>query len=149
MKSGFSLVEVLIFVTILSLFFIVVAATTMSSLRTAKINERKILASRYAQEAAQWLKGQKESNWEAFVAYSSSGGTNYCFNQTPITAWPSTGLCSDFTGLDPAIYKREVTLTSVDCSGTICQVNLAVSVRWQELEKTYSVPLNTILSVWE
>lgn len=149
MKSGFSLVEVLIFVTILSLFFIVVAAATTSSLRTTKINERKILASRYAQEVVQWLKGQKDINWDSFVAYSSVGGTTYCFNSTPIASWPSSGSCLAFTGLDPAIYKRNVTLTSIDCSGTVCQINVAIIVQWQELEKTYSVPLNTIFSVWE
>lgn len=149
MKSGFSLVEVLIFVSILSLFFVVVAATTMSSLRTTKINERKILASRYAQEAVAWLKGQKETNWSSFVVYSAPTGTTYCFNTTPIAAWPSSGSCAAFGGLDPALYKREVTLTSIDCSGTICQVNVAVAVQWQELEKTYNVPLNTIFSIWE
>ncbi|MFN4212440.1 MAG: hypothetical protein ACK4FL_00525 [Microgenomates group bacterium] len=143
-SQSFSLIEVLVFTSILSLFFVVAAAVATASLRNMKINEHKILATRYAEELLEWLRGEKETDWNTFI--SRSNNTTYCFSISPITSWPSQGSCSGYNGLNPAIYKRELTLTTV---GGGIQVNVSIVVSWQELGNTYSVPINTVFTVWE
>lgn len=147
---GFSLIEVLIFVSILGIFFVIALSTTVSALRDMKFNEHKILATRYAEDLMEWLKSQKEKEFNAFVAYdtSSGTGTTYCFNSVSINTWPAAGDCSS-VGLNPAIYKRSVIIKRNGGATTSSSVELSVTVEWDELGVTKSVPVNSTLYIYE
>jgi len=140
-KKSFTLIEVLIFVTILSLFFVAAAAVTIASLRNLKVQEHKILATRYAEELLEWLRGEREADWNQFTTHTGT----YCFNSSPITSWGNSGNCSGYSLNN--LYKREVTLT---VQGTPpYQVNISIIVSWQELGQTYQVTINSIFTIWE
>jgi type II secretory pathway pseudopilin PulG len=143
-KKSFTLIEVLIFVTILSLFFVVASAVTITSLQNLKVQEHKILATRYAEELLEWLRGEKEVDWNKFINYRG----NYCFNSSPIpmSNWPASGNCPTASFLNN-LYKREVILTPQ--GSPPYQVNVSITVSWQELGQTYQVPINTVFTVWE
>jgi len=143
-KKSFTLIEVLIFVTILSLFFVAAAAITIASLRNLKVQEHKILATRYAEELLEWLRGEKEADWNQFTTHSGP----YCFNSSPIqmSNWPTSGNCPTGSFLNN-LYKREVTLNPQ--GSPPYQVNVSITVLWQELGQTYQVPINTVFTVWE
>ena len=143
-NKGFTLMEVLIFVSVISLFFVTAAAITVASLRSLKTQERKILATRYAQELLEWLKGEKEADWNQFTNKASSSGTKYCFNTSPINTWPNSGVCSTYS-LDN-LFKREANLTS---GGATQQVNVSITVEWQETGNTFKVPINAVFAIWE
>ena len=143
-NKGFTMMEVLIFVSILSLFFVTAAAITTASLRNLKIQEHKILATRYAEELLEWLRGEKEADWNQFILKAS---LSYCFNTSPINTWPSSGTCSTYS-LDN-LFKREANLTSQTLGGATQQVNVSITVEWQETGNTYQVPINTVFTVWE
>ena len=143
-KKSFTLIEVLIFVTILSLFFVTAITITVVSLRNLKIQEHKILATRYAEELLEWLRGEKEADWNQFTTHSGP----YCFNSSPIpmSNWPTSGNCPPASFLNN-LYKREVILTPQ--GSPPYQVNVSITVLWQELGQTYQVPINTVFTVWE
>jgi type II secretory pathway pseudopilin PulG len=140
-KKSFTLIEVLIFVTILSLFLLLLPRSLIISLRNLKIQEHKILATRYAEELLEWLRGEKEVDWNLFTTKSDT----YCFNSSPISSWGNLGNCSSYS-LN-TLYKREVVLTSYGTPPY--QVNVSITVSWQELGQTYQVPINTVFTVWE
>lgn len=129
MKKGFSLVEVLVFVTILSLFFVAAMAVTTYSLRTMKTNQYKILAAHFAEEGIEWLRGQKEDDWTTFSAHDSSlGSSAYCISNLDFS---SSGECGEnYTLGTPQIFKREVTLENIPDSSDPDQVNATVMVVW-------------------
>ena len=175
-KSGFSLIELLIFVSVIAVFFVVGAAVSIASLRSMILNEHKILATHYSEELLEWLNTQKEIDWNLFAekAAAISGASNtcanvsscsavtYCFNTSPInitslSGWPApeAGLnpCPQ-TSLNPGIYSRELTLSVVNCSPgvSICQssqINVTINTGWTEIGTAYSAPINTVFSVWE
>lgn len=142
-KKGFSLIEVLLFSALFSMVFLGVTSAMVSSLRTTKASQRRILATYYAGELKDWLKGEKEVDFNTFPKSGS-----YCFNTSPITAWGPSGNCgSSFTlgqGND-TVFRRYVTLTN----GTSTQVNVNVFVEWNEINVVNSVPLNTVFTSWE
>jgi len=145
-KKSFSLIEVLIFVTILVLFFVAALAITTYSLGNMKINEHKIIATRYAEESIEWLKSQKEENWTEFILKDTSSGTTYCLNELN---WLTQSSCGEnFTLGDPAFFKRELLLTNQSGTPTE-QVNAQIQVSWQERNQAYDVTINTILTIWE
>src|SRR5437870_221912 len=90
--QGFTLVEVVIFIMLISIIFTVLSYTMASTLRDAKVNEHKIIASRYAQELNEWLGSEKETDWSIFYNTRASGaGTKYCFNNLTLnsSSWAS------------------------------------------------------------
>ncbi len=142
---GFSLIEVLVFVTILSLFFVAASSVSIVSLRNLKSNENKILATRYAEELVDWLSGEKEDDWNIFYNKSSNAGTVYCFNNLVIT-WPASGACASY-GLS-AFFKREATLKR-GLIGSDPKIDVTVDVSWSEASQTLKVPIKTIFTRFE
>ncbi len=150
LRQAFSLVEILIFISILSVFFVVAAAIVTVSLRNLSISEHKLVASHYAQELVDWVRSQSQSDWNDFVNnYAPASGETRCFNSTSITGWGAVGTCAS-SGLSPAIFRRQVTITGVNtaCDFT-CQARVNVTVSWTEAGIGFTVPVTTILSVWE
>lgn len=168
--KGFSLIEVLIFVSVIAVFFVVAAAVSISSLRNVSFNEHKILATHYSEELLAWLMSQKEIDWNQFVQQTNSASVNncavvtdctpltYCFNTTPIvingfSSWQS-GQCSSL-GLNPAIYKRELSLSIKGCQPSVTlmcqvsQVNVSINTRWNDVGIGATVPIDTVFSIWE
>lgn len=142
-NQGVTLLEVLVFVTILSMLFVGVAAATTSSLRRAQFNQRKIFATRFTEELEEWMRGEKEASWTTFAAKSAvSPGNIYCFNSVTLS-WPAVGSCGSTYGLTN-LYKREATLI-----GTGSQITVNIEVEWLDGANTFSVPVTTVFSQWE
>lgn len=144
-NMGFSLLEVLIFVSIISLFFIAAASVATVSLRTIKANENKILATRYAEELAEWVRGEKEEDWTVFTTTRMG---NWCFSQEPVTKWPDSKsttnpICPDSQVIG-SLFKREMI---VELSGE--RVNASINVVWSEGVQTLSVPIKTVFERFE
>ncbi len=144
-KSGFSLIEVLIFITVMSLFFVSAAAVVSVVVKNMKVNEHKILGTRFAQEAVEWLRSEKEVDWNSFSERAPSNGApaEYCLNSL---AWNS--MPCDYSL--KTLYQRTVTLKSIESVGGYkYQVDVSVMVKWNEPGRAYSVPINTTFSIWE
>lgn len=147
-KQSFTLVEILVFLTILSLLFITAAAITTYSLKSLKMQENKIIAANYANQLLEWLRGQKENDWNQFTSKSSTIGTIYCFNDNLSlnSNFLTSGPCANYT-LDQR-YKREVTLTNLTNNPTT-QIKVSIAVKWEEGGNIFKVPIDTIFSIWE
>ena len=147
-QKGFSLIEVLIFITIISIFFVVTASISISMIRNTKINERKVIAIRYAEELLEWLRAEKDIDWNVFTTHAPTAGQEYCFNADP-SGWINSPPC--LYELD-SLYKRTVKLTGLNTpppDNTTYQVNVEVVVEWLESGSIYNVPLHTTFSIWE
>ena len=140
--KAFTLIETLIFVAILSVFFVIASAVSVSVIRDMKFNEAKIIATRYGEAMNEWLRVEKEINGQIF--FNKSG--TYCFNEklsiSPTTKWPSPSPCADYS-LDGK-YKREVTLT-MDSS----QIKSTVTISWLEFGEVKQVVIKTIFTLWQ
>ncbi|MCL4364173.1 hypothetical protein M1328_02955 [Patescibacteria group bacterium] len=145
MKKSFSLIEVLVFITILSLFFIAAMTVATYSLKNMKSAEYKILASHLAEQGMEWMRSEKESNWNQFTARDLGGGTTYCLKNLN---WNSPSACPDYSLGTPAIFQREVTVTNQ--AGTpVTSVDVEVDVSWYEQSNKITIPVKTVFSIWE
>lgn len=137
--SGVTIIEILIMTVFITVLFLAVATVTSVSLKTAKVNEHKILATHFAEELREWIRGEKERDWTDFV--STKMGT-WCFTNKTLS-WESTSECGyDLDGL----YKREADL-SANLDQT--QVTVQITVSWNEDNNAYAVPIKTVLSLYE
>lgn len=167
--QGFSLIEVMIFASIISIVFIVAIAYVINLVRNMKINEHKILATYYAEDLREWLKSEKESDWDAFSQKAGfddgvTGGNDpitYCFNndirinhtigEMELDGDFPNQACTGYSGIinrSPLIFKREVKLGK-DSSSAPTSVEAQIVVSWLESGTEYKVPINAKFTVWE
>lgn len=160
--KGFSLVEVLIFVTIFSLFFIIAATVITTTLRITKENQNKIKATHLAEELKEWLTSEKEINWggneyvstvtsfteQTTQSHATLPYTDFCFNDSPIPMWPNPGVSGCYMTLDGQ-FRRIATFSATPVGGYIKQVNAKIEVEWLEGAILKKVPVSVEFSVWE
>ncbi len=144
---GFTIIEALIFITVLSLFFIATLSVSTAMLRTMKSDEQRLIADRYAQEAYQWLRTQKEIDWAAF--YSKGPGT-YCLSDTLSLGGAVGGPNScpyDLASFDrPNVFRRWVSI--IPEGGNDAQVRVRVVVEWEDGQTEQDVTIDTVFSLW-
>lgn len=157
-SDGFSILEIIIFVTLISIILIAAIGYTVRVLRLTLINQHKILANHYVQEVQEWLAGERESvSWDQFEAKASTGaGTTYCMNSSlpinySVTSLTSGGGCT-FVGVGvtnpPNIFRRTLKLQK-NTAATASRVTATIEVAWIEEGVTYIDTLQTVFSVWE
>ncbi len=146
--EGFTLIEVIVFVGLISIIFVTGLALMTTSIRDSKINQHRIIASNYAQNLQETIRAEKEIDWITFSSKALQGdGNSYCFNTENITisTWPEIGECVSYS-LDN-LYKRTLTLTgNPDGSGV---VNAKIKVEWVDAGNNYIVVNQTSYNRWE
>jgi type II secretory pathway pseudopilin PulG len=138
-RRGFSLIEVIVFVSVLSVALIsLIASVSYSSLLLINA-QHKVVATRYNEEVAEWLKYQREYYGYAALEGHIVGGnpTTYCFNSSLELVWPelvNIGACPDFALEN--FYKRELRL-SVEAS----EITAQIVTSWQTLGQEKEVQI--------
>ncbi len=129
MKKSFSLVEVVIFIAVLSIFFVGAASVTTYTLRGIQINEHRVLATHFAEQGMEWVRSEEEADWTTFITRDQNiGSTTYCINTLD---WTSSGSCTTTMG-SPQIFKREAIITNVPDSINPNSVDVTINVFWTE-----------------
>ncbi len=147
--KGFTLIEILIFTAIISVFFVVAAAVSAFSLRIMQTNENKVYATHYAEEATEWLLNEKETtDWLTFSGHLTTSN-NYCLNALDLD-WLSSTTCPTSTGDSNSYalgaeykkqFNRDVVLTDLGAGS----ISASVTVSWKDTGgNILSVPIQTI-----
>ena len=149
--KGFSLVEVMVFVSILGVFFITAISVSIYTLRDMRTSQNRVFATKYAQDMVEWLKSEKETNWDTFYNNATAmNGTCKQFNKADID-WVNIADCTsgprESIGVinDLGIFTRKVTFTT----NASPSVKVHVDVIWSDSRQSYSVPLDTVFVPWQ
>ncbi|MCS7093389.1 MAG: hypothetical protein NZL96_03120 [Patescibacteria group bacterium] len=142
MKKSFSLIEVLVFAGILQIFFIAALSTTVFFVRNLKNEEYKILASYYLGDLSEWLRYNKDIDWNGFSKRSSPSGMRYCFNSLN---WNNQGSCSSYGLGNPPLFKRELVLTTINPPDNT-RIEAHIFVSWDDSGVDKSVNSKIILT---
>ena len=135
-NRGQSLVEVLVAVGIISLVLVAIVAGVTLAIKNASFSKNQTSATRYAQEAMEWLRNQRDQDWNAFVGRN---GRAYCLNNL---SW-STGSCEYVLG---GIFKREAILSGLV---TDPRIEVKVTVSWQDAGGTHQSELSSYFTKWQ
>lgn len=154
-QQGFSLIEVIVFVSLVSIILVAAAGFTVQMLHTMSYNQHKLIATHYTNDVKEWLDGEREADWPTFVNASSASGSVYCLNNpiaisddisdftpTTIALCPFTGISGETT----PIYRRTLVLQSANAGST---VTATIEVMWFENGATTSERIETVYSVWQ
>ncbi len=144
-QKSFTLVEVLIFVTIITLFFISAVAIVNLSLLNMKNSEYRILATHEAQQLKEWLDSERNEDWNEFtdnINFGSQTKVTRCF---PSLTWG--GNCDMKLN---KIFTRTVDFSKRETKGgEVTVINALIKVSWPLGNNNYEVTVPTTFSLWE
>ena len=162
--GGQSLFEVVLALGIISFIMVALISLTTLSVRNASVTRNKTSANRFAQEAVEWLRGERDADYDLFkgnvpITVSSdcptidiSGYTQtypcMCLIDANSTVWNDKHCIRD----DPASlvdgkYAREISFR-IDDVNKPNQVDAAIIVSWTDSEGDHAVRLDSILGDW-
>jgi len=133
-KQGFSLIEILVFVSVFSVALVALIGSASYSALILSNLRYKTYATRYSEELAEWLSFQR--NYQGYSVIEAKQGNSYCFNDSSIDVdnWPSAGACTGFTLND--FYKRQAV---IEASGTKNKITITTSYQFLNTEKQSSI----------
>lgn len=156
--EGFSLIEVIIFVAILSIFLVTAATITTLSMHQNSLQINKIKAVHYNDQLLEWLRSEKDRDWNNLTEKATSlpGGSVYCFCSEDLS-WATASIKADKSACCPtplsSLFKRYVTLSSSIYAPTgfspSSQIEVTIDTDWQEAGNSYSTKLHTLFTPWE
>lgn len=108
-EGGQSLFEIIMALAIATLIIVAIVALAATSIRNTTFSKNKTLATRYSQEAVEWLRGERDADWETFFDIRAANPL-YCLKSL---TWSdaSIGACLDGQEIANTAFKREVSFT--------------------------------------
>ena len=113
------------------------------SIRNTSFARNSTLATRYSQEATEWLRGQRDSDWTTFI---TKIGT-WCVSSSP-PSWPAVASsCSSADYISQTgIFLREVSI-SYDSLNDMVSANIKVT--WSDAQGIHDIKSDTFFTNWK
>lgn len=121
--------EVVLALFIITMIIVAVVILSTNAISNSLFSRSKTQASRYSQEAIEWLRNEREINFSDFTL---AANTNiYCLNANPPN-FTNTGTCSSVEKISPGtIFTRQLTLSKSISSGKTI-INATVVTSWND-----------------
>lgn len=141
-NEGQSLFEVILALALTTLIIVALVSVVTNSIKNASYARNKTYATRYTQEATEWLRGQRDTDWDVFYANVIACPPPYeqCLDTLD---WPNCDVCSESEYIGK-IFKREVVFSAI----TSDSVAVEVKTFWTDSQGIHEVRSNTILTDW-
>lgn len=140
-EKGQSLFEVVLALAVAALIIIAIVALATISIRNASFSRDQSLTTRYAQEAIEWLRGQRDEDWDAFATRALT--PLWCLKSL---SWTDVkiGECGSSDFISDTIFKREISFTILDASN----IDTAVKVYWEDAQGLHETKTVTTFTDW-
>lgn len=143
LQQGQSLFEVVVALAIVTLVLIAMVALTAFSIRNTTFSKNKTLATRLAQETIEWLRGERDQDWQQFK--EKAAVPFWCLKGLTWEA-PETvaGQCREGDFIPDSIFTREVHFTDVSDDS----IEARVILYWTDGGGYHEVASSTIFTNW-
>lgn len=141
---GQSLLEVVLSLFVITLIVVAVVSVAVVSIRNVNFSQNKTLAARYAQEGLEWLRGQRDGDWDTFYSCASSS-TYRCLDTLPSSCASSQlGQCGSADIILGTNLRREASFTLIDTTN----VEVEMRVFWSDGAGEHEVRSITSFTNW-
>jgi prepilin-type N-terminal cleavage/methylation domain-containing protein len=138
LNRGQSMLEVLVAIAIAALIMMGVVSLSTVSVRNSSYSRDNSLATKFAQEAMEWLREERDKDWTDFAARAGT----YTINCQPLleSSWDTS--CGAINGK----FVRSAELSVVDFDPN--RISATVTVQWQDGDKTHRTRAVTRFTNW-
>ena len=146
MRQGQSIYEVVLAIGVVTAVLVAIVALVSLTQRNAILAKNRAKATRLTQEASEWLRSQRNTDWNIFYAKAGSPAKTWCLNNLDFFQQSSCSSSQYVTNNEP--FRREVNLTSVNVTNGL-QVRADIDVRWTDQQGTHNVTSTTYFTNWQ
>lgn len=152
MNKGQSLFEVVVAIAISALVIGAIVSLATISIRNSTYSKNQSLASGYAQQATEWLRGQRDTNIANFIAKAGpqNGTTTYCLpdltDLTSLTPVGTPASCSN--PIANTSFTRYVSFKPTTSPTAKTLIETDVTVFWTDSQGTHEVTSATDFTDW-
>jgi type II secretory pathway pseudopilin PulG len=130
-KRGQSMFELLVAVFVIAISLVAILGLVTGAIGNTTFSKERTQANKFTQEAAEWLRSERDTNWLTFKGKGDADGNKYCLPD--LMYWPTatTGTCgatipnTNFTreailiynSSDPDIVEARIITSWTDSSG--------------------------------
>lgn len=142
LEGGQSLFEVVLALGVITAISVGIVSLTVSAIRNAAFSKNKTLAGRYAQQATEWLRSERDNDFDAFQTHALT--LRWCLSELN---WEKVGVCGDSDKIAGTPLSREVSFLSNLVSGkTVIEAD--VKLYWQDAQGLHETRSVTSFSDW-
>jgi len=141
LESGQSLFEVVVAVGVFALIIAAIVGLATSSIRNTTFSRNNALATRYSQEAVEWLRTQRDTDWESFHTNASAVPPTYCLKDL---SWADIDDCDPQDAIAETTLFRQVDFSDV----TDTSVTATITTSWTDSQGTHQVEISTEFTDW-
>jgi len=140
-QCGQSLFEVVVAVGVFALIIAAIVGLATSSIRNTTFTRNNALATRYSQEAVEWLRTQRDTDWTSFHTRAVAVPPTYCMANL---SWADFGDCGLSDEIAETILFRQVDFSDV----TDTSVTATITTSWTDSQGTHQVEVSTEFTDW-
>lgn len=142
---GQSMFELILAIGIAAFVLTALVSLSTVSVRNTTSSKDNALANRYAQEAIEYIRSERDTvAWAGFIGTRSN--RTWCMSSSP-PSWGASGVCGGTT-IGTTIYEREAVLSTVTLVNTADGVDVVVTVSWNDGQGSHEVRHQTQLTYW-
>lgn len=138
-ERGQTLFELVIAVGVAVLVVTGIVALVTLSLRNANFARDRAQATRYAQEALEWLRSERNNGWNTFYSRVPTSPT-WCLNTL---SWSSPGSCGSGSVITGTKFVRRAVFSVVEANRS---VSAQVLVSWTDSQGAHQSKVDTIFT---
>lgn len=141
--KGQSLFEVVLALGVITAISVGIVSLTVNAIRNASFSKNKTLAGRYAQEATEWLRSQRDTDFDVFQ--DNILVSPRCF---PSLVWTGrVGSCGATDNISGTPLFRIIEFSSTTISGKTV-IEASVKVYWDDSQGYHEVKSTTSYTDW-
>lgn len=139
-EKGQSLFELVVALAVTVLIVTGIVKIVTLSVANSTFAKNQSAATRFGQEAFEWLRGEKDKDWDAFLNRS---GVSWCLPS--LTAWPSQpGPCASDNKVAGTPFTREAGLSTLEAG----KIQVLVQVSWMDSKGEHSSRIESFFTNW-
>jgi hypothetical protein len=142
-EKGQSLFEVVLALGVITAICVGIVSLAVSAIRNASFSKNKTLAGRYAQEVTEWLRSERDTDFNIFEDNIITSPR--CF---PSLNWTGrVGSCGESDNIAGTPLFRVIEFTTNTISGKTV-IDASVRVYWDDAQGAHEVRSTTSFSDW-
>lgn len=141
-ERGQSLFELVVAIAVSAMVITAVTSLASNSIRNSTFSKNKSLAATYAQQATEWLRGQRDNDINTFVAHAVT--PTWCLSDLN---WNTPGNCGADQVITGTLFSRQATFTVTTQNGKDV-IEADVIVSWSDSQGMHEVTSATNLVDW-
>lgn len=140
-QKGQSLFEVVLALAVISVVLVALVSLASGAVRNTTFSKNKTISSRLAQEAVEWIRGERDTSWTEFFSRALTS-PNYCLQDLE---WLDIGSCSNEEFIQDTVLVRNMTLTVISPN----QVQVEIEVSWEDSQGVHATRVVTDFTNWQ